>query len=167
MRDKRIGWNYFLLVLLSIAMAPGLLAQGTSTPDERARWIEISHKLEGSPLNESVNKEGEWALDRLSNVHDIHVPLCPTLLGEFNDSKYKYRHEVTRQYMLASGAFIIENPGKAAETKAMNLAAVGSVLKVYIEILHQKQDAKWKSLDDLLKKQTQGKLEDGLPKECK
>jgi len=41
--------------------------------------------------------------------------LCPALLGEFNDAKYKYRHEITRQYMLASSAFIIENPDKAAD----------------------------------------------------
>jgi hypothetical protein len=142
-------------------------SQATSTLEERARWVEVTHKLESSPLDENVNKDGEWAVNRLGEVHDIHVPLCQGLLVEFNDSKYKYRHDVTRQYMLASGAFIIENPDKAANARAMNLAAVGSVLKMYTAILQQKQDAKWKSLDDLLKRQTQGKLEDGLPKECK
>jgi hypothetical protein len=113
-----------------------------------------------------VNKDGEWALNRLSEAHDIHVPLCPALLGEFNDAKYRYRHEITRQYMLASGAFIIENPEKAGDMNAMNLAAVGSALKVYSSILQQKPDAKWKTLDDLLKKQSQGKLEDALRKHC-
>lgn len=168
MRDPRPVWTWSLVLgFLCAVLAQRALAQATSTPEERVRWVEITHKLESSPLDENVNKDGEWALNRLSDVHDIHVPLCPALLGEFNNSKYKYRHEVTRQYMLASGAFIIENPVKAADTKAMNLAAVGSVLKVYSAILQQKEDAKWKSLDDLLKKQTQGKLEDGLPKECK
>ncbi|MGC1989619.1 MAG: hypothetical protein WA690_12660 [Candidatus Acidiferrales bacterium] len=80
-------------------------------------------------MDESVNKDGEWALNRLCDAHDIHVPLCPALLGEFNDAKYKYRHEITRQYMLASGAFLIENPAKAGDVAAMNLAAVESVLK--------------------------------------
>jgi hypothetical protein len=156
-----------VLALLSATAASQASAQGTSTWEERARWVEITHKLESSPLEESVNKHGEWALNRLSDVHDIHVPLCPTLLGEFNDAKYKYRHEITRQYMLASGAFIIENPDKAADTKEMNLAAVRSVLKVYSAILKEKRDAKWKTLDDLLKNQNQGKLEDDLPKQCK
>jgi hypothetical protein len=141
-------------------------AQGTSTSEERARWAEITHKLEGNPLDESVNKDGEWALNRLSDAHDIHVPLCPALLGEFNDAKYKYRHQITRQYMLASGAFLIENPGKAGDAAAMNVAAVGSVLKVYGAILQQKPDAKWKPLDELLKKQSQGKLDDSLRKKC-
>ncbi|PYT25833.1 MAG: hypothetical protein DMG58_23620, partial [Acidobacteria bacterium] len=105
--------------------------------------------------------------NRLSEVHDIHVPLCPALLGEFNDAKYKYRHQITRQYMLASGAFLIENPAKAGDVAALNVAAVESVLKVYSGILQQKPDAKWKPLDELLKKQSQGKLDDALRKQCK
>jgi hypothetical protein len=79
--------------------------------------------------------------------------------------KYAYAHTITRQYMLASGAFQIENPDKAADTKATNLAAVESVLKTYQAILKQKPDAKAKPLDDLLKKQSQGKLKDSL-KQC-
>jgi hypothetical protein len=108
-----------------------------------------------------------WAFNRLGEVHDIHVPLCRALLGEFSDPKYKYRHQITRQYMLASGAFLIENPDKAVDVAAMNTASVGSVLKVYSAILQQKPDARSKLLDDLLKKQSQGKLDEALGKECK
>ena len=111
----------------------------------------ITQKLENTPLDENVNKQGEAALKRLSEAHDIHVPLCPVLLGEFNDAKYKYSHEITRQYMLASGAFIIENPEKASDTNVMNLAAVESAIKVYSAILQLKPGAKWKTLDAMLK----------------
>ena|SRR5437773_4276772 len=168
MHRKHTCWVLILvLTVFSVVSTRKATAQGTSTPEERARWAEITHKLESNPLDESVNKDGEAALDRLSNAHDIHVPLCPVLLSEFNDAKYKYRHEITRQYMLASGAFLIENPAKAGDVPAMNVAAVGSVLKVYSAILQQKPDAKWKPLEDLLKKQSQGKLDDALRKQCK
>ena len=168
MHRKQVFWILvFVLAVLSVKSTPKASAQGTSTPEERMRWAEITHKLESNPLDESVNKDGEWALNRLSDAHDIHVPLCPALLGEFNDAKYKYRHAVTRQYMLAGGAFLIENPAKASDVAAMNVAAVESVLKVYSAILQQKPDAKWKTLDDLLKKQSQGKLDDALGKQCK
>src|SRR5215472_14901976 len=167
MGNKWLAWSWSVVLSLCVVTPQRVAAQGTSTPEERARWAEITHKLESNPLDESVNKDGEAALNRLSNAHDIHVPLCPALLSEFNDAKYKYRHEVTRQYMLASGAFIIENPDKAGDTNAMNLAAVESVLKVYSGILQQKPDAKWKTLDDLLKKQSQGKLDDAVRKQCK
>jgi hypothetical protein len=116
-------------------------------------------------LDDSVNKQGEAALKRLSDVHDIHVPLCPALLSEFNGMKYAYAHTMTRPYMLASAVFLIETPDKAADAKATALAAVESVLKTYKAILQQKPDAKAKALDDLLKKQSQGKLKDSL-KQC-
>jgi len=168
MRNKHTAWILILVLsLLSVAAVPEASGQATSTPEERARWAEITQKLESNPLDQSANKSGEWALKRLSDAHDIHVPLCPALLGEFNDAKYKYRHEITRQYMLASGAFMIENPAKAGDVAAMTVAAVGSVLKVYSAILQQKPDAKWKPLDELLKKQSQGKLDDALRKQCK
>jgi hypothetical protein len=86
---------------LSILLASATSAQATSTPEERSRWAEISHKLESHPLDHSVNKDGEWAFNRLGEVHDIHVPLCAALLGD-----------------------------KAVDVAAMNVASVGSVLKV-------------------------------------
>lgn len=164
-KKHRVWISTMILSLLSVAKLPKATAQGTSTPEERARWVEITHKLESSPLDDSVNKQGETALKQVSAAHDIHVPLCPALLSEFNGMKYAYAPTITRQYMLASTAFLIENTNKAADTKALNLAAVESVLKTYSAILQQKPDAKAKLLDDLLKKQSQGKLADSL-KQC-
>ena len=167
MRNARAALIWLpTLSFLFLTTALRTSAQATSTPEERAQWVETTHKLESAPLDDSVNKQGDAALKRLSDVHDIHVPLCPALLNEFSGMKYTYSHAITRQYMLASGAFIIENPGKAGDTNAMNLAAVESVLKVYSAILQQKPDAKWKPLDELLKKQSRGKLDDALRKRC-
>jgi len=163
MRQRYLSWILALGVLSTLS--PRTSAQDTSTPEERAQWAAITHQLESSPLDDSVNKQGEAAFKRLSDVHDVHVLLCPALLSEFNGMKYAYAHTITRQYMLASGAFQIENPDKAADAKATAFAAVESVLKTYQAILKQKPDAKAKSLDDLLKKQSQGKLNDAL-KQC-
>jgi hypothetical protein len=165
MQNGRLAWTV-LLGFLCIAISPRASAQDTSTPEERAQWVAITHQLENNPLDDTVNKEGEAAFKRLSDVHDVHVPLCPALLSEFNGMKYAYAHTITRQYMMASGAFIIENPDKVADTKAANLSAVESVLKTYQAILKQKPDAKAKQLDDLLKKQSQGKLDDSIQKQC-
>jgi len=166
------GIRRAISVVLALCCLPMLVlqraaAQDTSTPEERNQWAETTHKLESSPLDETVNKQGELALKRVSDVHDIHVPLCPGLLSEFNGMKYMYSHVITRQYMLASAAFLIENPSKASDTGAMNLSAVESVLKMYQAIIQNKPDAKVKTLDDLVKKQDQGKLKDSIPKECR
>jgi hypothetical protein len=143
----------------------GASAQDTSTPAERAQWVGITQRLESAPLDDNVNQQGEAVFKRLSDVHDVHVLLCTALLTEFNGMKYMYSHTITRQYMLASATFQIENPDKAADMKATTLAAVQSVLKTYQAILTQKPDAKAKPLDDLMKKQSQGKLKDFL-KQC-
>ena len=58
----------------------GAAAQDTSTPTERAQWVEVTHKLESAPLDDSMNQQGEAAFKRLSDVHDVHVLLCPALL---------------------------------------------------------------------------------------
>jgi len=166
MRNKWLACGWSLALGLCVVIPQRAAAQATSTPEERAQWVEVTHKLEGAPLNDNLNQEGEAALKRVSDVHDIHVPLCPAVLSEFNRMKYVYSHTITRQYMLASAAFLIENPEKAADTKATNLAAVESVLKTYQAVLRQKPDAKAKALDDLLKKQSQAKLDGSLQKQC-
>jgi hypothetical protein len=155
-----------LVISVAMLIVQRATAQDTSTSEERAQWVEITHKLESAPLDDSANKQGEAAFKRLSDVHDVHVLLCPALLTEFNGMKYAYAHTITRQYMLASGAFQIENPDKAADARATALAAVESVLKTYQAILQQKPDAKAKPLDELLKKQSQGKLQDSVQKQC-
>jgi hypothetical protein len=154
------------LVLLVLGISPASLAQTTSTPEERAHWVDITHKLESNPLDGALNKEAEKALKRLIEVHDVHVAICGALFGDLNATKNKYSGQITRQYMLASGAFVIENPDKAADAAATNLSAVQSVLKVYGAILQQKPDAKLKALDDLLKQQNDGTLESAVRKKC-
>ena len=156
MRNRDLAWGWILGVGVLSMLIGRAAGQDTSTPEERMQWVEVTHKLESAPLDDSVNKQGEAAFKRLSDVHDVHVLLCPALLSEFNGMKYAYAHTITRQYMLASGAFQIENPDKMADAKATALAGVESVLKTYQAILQQKPDAKAKALDDLLKKQRQG-----------
>ena len=113
--------------------------------------MEITHKLESKPLEGALNKEAEKALKRLIEVHDIHVAICAAVFSDLDATRNKYSGQITRQYMLASGAFVIENPDKAADAAATNLSAVQSVLKVYSAILQQKPEAKSKALDDLLR----------------
>jgi hypothetical protein len=167
MQNRRTAWVLLpMLCLPFAAITPRASAQGTSTPEQRAQWVKITHQLESSPLDDGVNKQGDSALQQVSDAHDIHVPLCPALLNEFNGMKYQYSHTITRQYMLASTAFLIENPEKSSDLGAMNLAAVESVLKTYNAILQQEPKAKVKIMDDLQKKQSQGKLKDSIQKEC-
>lgn len=93
--------NRYLTLILAVGVLSipigRVAAQETSTPGERAQWVEVTHKLESAPLDDSVNKQGEAAFKRLSDVHDVHALLCPALLSEFNGMKYAHAHTITRQ----------------------------------------------------------------------
>lgn len=167
MRKNSVVRNWLVLIIFCGLIMPALHAQTTSTPEERIQWGTITHRLEVSPLDDSANKDGEWALKRVMDAKDFHVSLCMNLFGEFRNLDYPYQHNILRQYMLASAAFQIENPSNADDLTAMNVFAVESVLKSYSAILLVKPDAKSKVLDGLLKKQKEGKLEDTIHKECK
>ena len=71
MVNTRPRCSILISILLCIStLASHAVAQKTSTLEERARWVEITHKLEAAPLDEDTNKQGEWALKRLMDVHD-------------------------------------------------------------------------------------------------
>jgi hypothetical protein len=65
-----------VLALVAAWGAAGARAQekrGPSTPEERARFVEITHKLEASPLDKSLIPDREWALRWLIDVPDVSV----------------------------------------------------------------------------------------------
>jgi hypothetical protein len=166
MRHNPMVLRWIFTVICSAVIAPQLSAQATSTPEERAQWVQVTRKLESAPLYDSLNKQGEAALKQVTDAHDVHITLCTPFFSEFNALKYTYSHAIVRQFMLASAASVIENPDKTADSNAMNRSTIESVLKTYQAILQQKPDARSKTLDDLLKKQSQGKLNEYIQKTC-
>jgi hypothetical protein len=154
-----------LIVALPLSFA-ARAQESYLTNGERARWAEISHRLETNPLNKSVSREGDRALKELSEAHDIRGPLCGSFYQGFIGSSYKYRREITRQFVLASGAYQIENPDRADDSMAMNAAALESVLKVYRILLQQRPGSGWKPLDDLLAMENQGRLQEAVRLQC-
>jgi hypothetical protein len=71
MRQRYLSWVLAMGILSTLTAR--VSAQDTSTPGERAQWAAITHQLESSPLDDSVNKQGEAAFKRLSDVHDVHA----------------------------------------------------------------------------------------------
>jgi hypothetical protein len=118
------------VLLSAVQAAPG---QATSTPEERARWVQVTRKMEVNPLDKDNVKEAEWALKRVIEVTDIHVVVCGGIVDDLARKKFKYGGDLLRQYTLASAAFVIENPDKANDKVAVNMAAIASALKAYAQ----------------------------------
>jgi hypothetical protein len=169
---QRIAAFALLAVLFSGACANAQeQSRGPSTPQERAREVAITRKLEAAPLDQSLNPDAQWAITWLIQVPDIDIKLCTSAMGDFLNSKYKYAPRITAQFTLASAAFIIEHPNKKDDRVAQYVAGVESALKAYQAILKSEPDAKSKALDQLLQKQSDQKLEDFVrsqaAKDCK
>jgi hypothetical protein len=143
---------------LVCATAVCSFAQSPSTPEDRARLVSLAQKLETNPLDSSLRPEREWALKWLIEVPDIHVSMCPTILGDYH--KYKYSAEITTQLMLSGARFSIENPDKANDQVGQYVAGAEGALKAYGAILQKDSKAKSKVLDEDLQKQQDGKLKD-------
>jgi trehalose-6-phosphate synthase len=67
------------------------------------------------------------------------------------------------------GAYLIENPQKAADTVAQYVAGVESAVKAYKAILKSKPQAKSRAMDELVAKEAEGQLPDyvrDVSKDC-
>jgi hypothetical protein len=132
--------------------------RGPSTPEERKRFIAIAHKLEAAPLDPSLRKERDWALHWIIDIPDINVNPCADLLGDFMDSRYRYKAEINGQVAFSMAAFMIEHPDKAKDIVAANTAGLEGALKAYRSILRIEPTAQSPFLEALAERQSQGKL---------
>ncbi|MFL6314059.1 MAG: hypothetical protein ACJ71W_18325 [Terriglobales bacterium] len=71
------------------SVQPEKPAEKHSTPEDRQRMVTIAHKLEVSPLDPALALERQWAVNFAVAAADVHVRICPILLGDLRRPKYK------------------------------------------------------------------------------
>src|SRR3954462_7914489 len=158
MSSSRIG-----ALVLGAALAwgaPGIASDTHSSPEDRARFVSITHSLEQAPLKPGAKADREWALAWLTEAPDISVTLCSEMLGGLVRSKYPYVGEVMLQDSFSMAAFMIEHPEAANDPNAQQLAGMEGALTVYRSILRDKPEARSKDLETLLQTQSRGELPD-------
>lgn len=149
-----------LLFLDFSALAQNEPKRAPSTPEERQRFVALTHKLEHTPLDKSLYAEKKWALDWINDIPDINVNICPLIFGEdFMVSRYRYAADLQVQVIFGNVVFLIEHPDKANDHVAQYTAGVESALKAYKSILRADPMVS-RTMEDLLQKQSQGKLAD-------
>lgn len=166
--------NFVCLLLLAVCSiaATAQNQRGPSSPEERQRMVALVHKMEHAPLDPALRPEVEWGLKWLVEIPDITVSVCTGPFGKFWDEKYKaVPDHFVGIFTFAMAAYVIEHPDSANDRVAQYIAGMESVLRSYQSVLQSKSDAHSKNLDDLLKKQSDGKLADFIrdasAKKCK
>ena len=149
------------LLVLSAGFIHAQNKRGPSTPEERQRMVALVHSMEQAPLDDSLRPEISWTLKWLVEVPDISVSVCTGPFGKFWDEKYKHVPDhFVAQYTFAMAAFLIEHPDATNDKVAQYIAGMENVLRAYQSVLKAKPQAHSKNLDELLQKQSEGKLAD-------
>lgn len=166
MSNKRnvLGSARRMIVSLALGLAlvcvPNVASSASkrSSPEDLRRFVEVTRSLEQAPLAESLKGDREWALAWLVEAPDVSVTICTDALGGMYDSDYPHTAEIILQDSFAMGAFAIENPDKANDPEAQQLAGVEGALNAYRSILRDKPQAKSAFLEKLLQTQADGGL---------
>jgi hypothetical protein len=155
------------LLLVCVAQVQCTLGPGLSTPNQRAKVVDLTRSLERDPLMENAPATRQWLRKWIIDVPDIRVYACDDLLGYGLGDNYPYSTEVKLQPMFSAAAFAIEHPDKSRDQHAQYHAGVEGALRVYEVLLKSKPDAKSAFLDDLLAKRDHGELADHVAKLAK
>ncbi len=169
---ERRARNIPLAFLLFILCCPLVLAtrlraeeRGPSTAEERAKAIDLVHKLETDPLNPQAEEWRVWLAKWIDEVPDVIVPVCPGLLPQLLRSNRNYAHELAMQVVYSSAAFIVEHPKQQVDQQAVFQAGVDGMLKAYQAILKARPRARWYFLDSLIDMRDKGTLKEYLRKQ--
>ena len=167
-RKRRTSFVLYALILLCPLLAPSLLPadeRAPSTAEERAKVIDLTHKLETDPLNPQADEWRVWLAQWIDEVPDVVVPICPPLLPQLLRNNRNYAHELAMQVVFSSAVFIVEHPEQQVDQQAVFQAGVDGMLKSYQAILKAKPRARWYFLDSLIQMRDKGELKEYLRKQ--
>jgi hypothetical protein len=167
MTARQIVATAVLILWCAISAVPQATRSNPSTPEERARAVQVTKKLEQSPLGPEAAQDRQWVTSWIIAIPDITVPVCdellkPILQGQLG--QYRYARELVAQGLAASAVYMIQHPQKNAEDQdeyAINKASMESVLNTYESIVRSgAKGAQWAPLQELLNKRKAGKLDE-------
>ena len=152
---KKISMLSLLLVCLASAAQ---LAYAQEKPSDKEKLIKVVRFLEEKPFDENAKKYREWAFLYVAETKDVSVVVCTDAIKAVMEKKNKLGGEMLVHYSIAMAAFKLENPAKANDEDAAQLAGVESLLKSYEAMIKEKPKAQFAGLDDLVQKRNKGEL---------
>lgn len=154
MKKLTIIFTLFLLGLFTQIVS----AQNSKTID-KATFIKGTQLLEQDPFNKDAKKIREAMLLYVIQTNDVSVIICGgDLTKAALDKKNKFSSELLGQYTFGMAAFKLENPDKATDENAAQLAGLESMLKAYEQMVKENPKAKYAGVDDLIVKRDNGTL---------
>jgi hypothetical protein len=139
-------------------------ARGPSTPEERAKVIELTRMLERDPLNENADATRQWLREWTIEVPEIRFHVCNGLLSHGLGENYPYSREINLQTILSGAVFTLEHQDKARDDVGAYVAGVEGSLRMYEVLAKSRPDARSVFLDGLVAMRDRGELADHVAK---
>jgi hypothetical membrane protein len=139
-------------------------ARGPSTPEERAKVIELTRMLERDPLNENADATRQWLRQWTIEVPEIRFHVCNELLSHGLGENYPYSREINLQTILSGAVFTLEHQDKARDDVGAYIAGVEGSLRMYEVLAKSRPDARSAFLEGLVAMRDRGKLADHVAK---
>src|SRR6266511_4176571 len=139
-------------------------ARGPSTPEERAKVIELTRMLERDPLNENAVATRQWLREWTIEVPEIRFHVCNELLSRGLGENYPYSREINLQTILSGAVFTLEHQDKIRDDVGAYIAGVEGSLRMYEVLARSRPDARSVFLDGLVAMRDRGELADHVAK---
>jgi hypothetical protein len=139
-------------------------ARGPSTPEERAKVIELTRMLERDPLNENAVATRQWLREWTIEVPEIRFHVCNQLFSHGLGENYPYSREINLQTILSGAVFTLEHQDKIRDDVGAYIAGVEGFLRMYEVLAMSRPDARSAFLDDLVAMRDRGELSNYVAK---
>jgi hypothetical protein len=145
--------SIFIAVLIIALGAQSLFAQ-----EGKELVIKTKQALETAPTAKETEKMATASMKWIIETDQVTVGMCTGVFTLFADKKNKHSGDMTSAYTIGMGAFKLENPAKASDEMAAQLAGLELALKVYEAFVKEKPKTKHDGIEALLVKRNNGEL---------
>src|SRR5688572_6703464 len=136
-------------------MSVSVDAQETSAAT-KTRMIELIGTLESDPFIKGGKKLRGEVMSWLAEAPDVAVQLCPAVLGDIEEIESDEGETLVVQLIFSEAKFILQNPDKATDQRAINVGGVEGVLRTYAAMRAAKPKLAIPEFDRLVKLQASG-----------
>jgi hypothetical protein len=154
----------FFALALGIAAGPASAERGPSTPEERARVIQLAEAANRDPIGVMTSSDGRWFMKWSDEIPDyMFGPDKGAFWMENGAAKGDMRRVMRFHHMLSTAAYQLQHeimdPQKdPAKMEAKTIAGIEGLLHAY-EILKEKRpENRSEELDKAIAMRDQGKL---------
>lgn len=146
-----------LMIIVALIIV-AFSAQISFAQSEKELVIKTARALEEKPFDKETIKMRGQALKYVIETNDVSIIVCGGVIAPFLDKKNKFGNELDVSYTIGMAAFKLENPAKASDENAAQLAGIESALKTYEAILKEKPKGKFDAVDALIAKRNDNTL---------